>query len=99
MYTCLYKIPKLFERRGVELFNSFFEIFAGAEFHNGTFRDGDFIGGLVGVAALAALADFDFENAEVTQFDIVSGDQFTGDAVEGTLNNISHIALDRKSVV
>jgi hypothetical protein len=88
------QLRKLTEVGGVEFLNLFFEFFTGAEFDHGTLRNDNFVFGVAGVAALAALADFDFENAEVTQFDIVSGDQFTGDAVEGTLNNIGHIALD-----
>ena len=60
---------KLFDFFSVEFFNSFFKFFAGAEFDYCAFGDNNFIFGFVGVAALAALADFDFKNTEIAEFD------------------------------
>ena len=73
--------PSLFELGGVEFFDRFLELLAGAELHDRPLRNDHFVFRLVGVAPLAALADLDLEYAEVAQFDGVAGDQVFGDVV------------------
>jgi hypothetical protein len=79
---------------GIEFFNRLFEFFTGAEFDHGTFRDDDFITGVAGIAAFAALADFDFKNTEVAQFDITAFDKFLGDIVQSHLDDGGNVALN-----
>ena len=79
---------------GIEFFDRLFEFFTGTEFDDRAFRDDDFVFGVAGVAALAALANFDFKNAEVAQFDFFAAHQFGGDIVKGQLNDISNFGLN-----
>ena len=93
-FLFLFVFKELAEIGGVEFLNRFFQFFAGAEFDHGAFRNDDFIAGIAGVAAFAALADFDFKNTEVTQFDVTSFNKFLSDVVQGHLDDIGDITLN-----
>lgn len=67
--------------------------FAGFELHRRTGGDHHIIFGLVRVAADAGFGQADFENTEVAEFDIATGGEGVGDAVEGELDDAENFLL------
>jgi len=66
---------------------------AGLEFNDGALGDGDVGGGGIRVAPDACAADFDFEDAEIAQFDLVALGDSLRDVIKGFLNNIQNLLL------
>lgn len=81
-----------------EFRNALSEFFPCSELDDDTFRNRHCHFGLVRVASLAALADLDFKYAEISQFDVSSGNQFLRDIIQCLLNDIRDIALNQIGV-
>jgi len=87
------RLKLLFQLGRLDLFDAVLELFSGTEFDDHSFRDDDFVLRLVGIAAFAALADLDFENTEVPEFDVAGGGKFVRYVVEGLLDNCCDLVL------
>ena len=66
---------------------------AGLEFNDGALGDGDIGGGGIRVAPDACAADFDLEDTEIAQFDLVALGDSLRDVIKGFLNNIQNLLL------
>ena len=72
---------------------------AGLEFNRGPSRNDKAASRLIRVAAHTWLGEFDFEDAEVSQFDRISLRESVGDVVERPLDNIENLVLDQAGFV
>ena len=69
--------------------------FAGLEFDDRALRNGNVRAGVVWISAHARFADLDFEDTEVSQFDLSALGHRFGDVVESLLHDIQHLLLDQ----
>ena len=72
---------------------------AGLKFYGRACWNDEAAAGLIGVTADTRLGQFDFENAEVTQFHGVALREGVGDVIEGPLDNIEYLMLNQAGFV
>ena len=72
---------------------------AGLEFHRGARRNDKAAARLIRVAADTRLGEFNFEDAEVTQFDRIALSECVGDVIERSLDDVEDLVLDQACLV
>src|SRR2546425_8335988 len=84
---------------GRDLEHVFAHVLARLEFNDRPFRDGHVGAGIVGIAPNARFADFNLENAKVTQLDLFATGNSFSDVVKGSLNDVEDLLLHQPRLI
>ena len=93
LFSCASSLAFLYERK-VELLEGDFQFLARLELDDCAFGDDDIVVGLCGVSAHARLANLNFENAEVSKFQILALRERFRQDVERALDDVFDIVLE-----